>query len=196
VERAVTTGPEPAQPGTGGPIDGADLAMAFGWEPAPPGSDEPIDETDLAILAGLAGLYCRADPVPAELVERIQFAMELEDLDAEVSRLRDDSDLAPALARGEEQSRTVTFDSSHLTIMITISVVLDDTVRLDGWLAPPAALRVELRTSSGRLETDADEQGRFVIESVPRGLAQLVVRTSEDGTAGDDRSVVTPSIVM
>lgn len=161
-----------------------------------PGSDEPIDEIDAAILVGLAGMYRRADPVPAGLVERIQFAMELEDLDAEVCRLRDDSDLYPAAARGPEQSRTVTFDSSNLTIMITISVVPDDTVRLDGWLAPPAALRVELRTSSGHLATDADERGRFVIESVPRGLAQLVVRTSSQSPADDDRSVVTPSIVM
>ncbi|GIH17631.1 hypothetical protein [Rugosimonospora africana] len=173
--------------------------MTPGPVPAPldePGSDEPIDDLDLAILAGLADLYRRADPVPAGLVERIQFAVDLDDLDVEVCRLRDDSDLVPAGARGQEESRTVTFDSTNLTIMITISVVPDDTVRLDGWLAPPAALRVELRTTTGHLSTDADERGRFVIESVPRGLAQLVVRTPADGTADDDRSVVTPSIVM
>src|SRR5262245_50102978 len=120
---------------------------------APPGTSEPIDDIDIAILDGIAGLLDAVDPAPAGLVERVQFALALEDIDAEFTRLREQSELLTAAARGDEESRTITFDSTSLTIMITISTGGDDTVRLDGWLAPPAAHRVELRTSAGRLQT-------------------------------------------
>ncbi len=40
-------------------------------------------------------------------------------------------------ARGAEQSRTITFDSDSLTIMIRIDSNNDGTARVDGWLAPP-----------------------------------------------------------
>ena len=185
----MTPPPIAGEPIAGEPIAGDPIA-------GDPAADEPVDDLDLAILDGIADLFGRADPVPSGLVQRIRFAVALEDIEAEVSRLREQSDLDAAAVRGEEQSRTITFDSTSLTIMITISVVTDGTVRLDGWLAPPAAHRVELRISTGRLQTDADEQGRFVLDAVPRGLAQLVVRTGGDPESGSARSVATPSIVM
>src|SRR5215510_221955 len=162
--------------------------------PAQPGSDQPIDVCDLAVLGEVADLFADVDPVPPGLVERIRFALALEGIDAEISRLRAEFLPLAAGVRGDEESHTITFDSASLTIMITISRVAGSTVRLDGWLAPPAAHRVELRTPTGRLLTDADEHGCFVLARVPRGLAQLIVRTSGDGDPATAGSVVTPSI--
>jgi hypothetical protein len=158
-----------------------------------PGSDEPMDDLDVAILRDIADLFAAIDPVPDGLVDRVQFALALEDIDAEVSRMREELSVA---ARGEEQSRTITFDSDSLTIMVTVSPAPGDAVRLDGWLAPPGEHRVELRTSEGQLSTDADERGCFVLRSVPRGLAQLIVRTSADQATQQGKSVVTPSFVV
>jgi hypothetical protein len=76
--------------------------------------------------------------------------------------------------------------------MFSVSPSGAATVRLDGWLAPPAAHRVELRTEAGCLETSADADGRFAVADVPHGLAQLVVHPAAGGT----RSVVTPSVVL
>lgn len=151
---------------------------------------EPLDDRDLLILGGLHDLFTAADAVPAGLVARVQFALELEDIDAEVSRLHEAWEPVGAGTRGDEESRTVTFDSDSVTIMVTMSPVDGGAVRLDGWLAPPAPYRVELRTAADRTAAVADAQGRFVFDAVPPGLAQIVVR------GGEGRCVVTPSIVV
>jgi hypothetical protein len=165
--------------------------------PAPPGADEPIhgadepiDGVDLALLAELRALYGDLDPAAPDLVERIQFALALEDLDVEVFRASAGSGVLAGV-RGAEETRTITFDSDSLTIMFSISPAGPAAVRLDGWLAPPAAHRVELRTEGGAIQTDADADGRFAVDDVPHGLAQLVVHP-----AGGVRPVVTPSVVL
>ena len=148
---------------------------------------DPPDDLDLDILARIA----RDDPPPPDLDERVLFALALTDLDAEVARLAAES---PALARAGEQARTVTFDASSRTVMITIVERSDNLVRVDGWLAPGAALTVELRLpepAASRLVT-ADETGRFVFDEGPHGLAQLLVHPP---AAGAPR-VVTPSLLL
>jgi hypothetical protein len=154
-----------------------------------PGADQPIDGTDITLLSGMRDLYDTLDPMPADLVDRVQFALALEDLDVEVFRLAG-SERMPAAVRGAEETRTITFDSDSLTVMFSVSVAGGSTVRLDGWLAPPAAHRVEIRTSAGPIQAFADTDGRFAVEGVPRGLAQVVVHPS------GGRPVVTPSVVL
>ncbi len=158
---------------------------------------QPLDDTDFALLAEVRGLYESVEAPPADLVQRVQFALELETtLELEVGRLGlTGSDRELAGVRGEELSRTITFDSESLTIMISLSPTLGG-VRFDGWLAPPAAHEVEVRTLGGTLNAQADADGRFVVEPVPRGMAQLVVRTGPESGDGAGKTVVTPSIVV
>jgi hypothetical protein len=153
-------------------------------------ADAPLDDQDLALLAELRGLYDHVDPVPDGLVQQIHFALALDSFDIDVLRPRSGGQLALA-TRGEEQTRTITFDTERLTIMISISATGKDQVRIDGWLAPPAAHPIELRHVGGSLTTVADDQGRFVLDLVPHGTAQIVVRP---GPAG--HVVATPSIVV
>jgi hypothetical protein len=158
-----------------------------------------LDDTDQAILDQVAALYARFDPPPPDLDERTRFAMALADLDAEVARLSEDR-LVGSGARATERTRTITFDADSRTIMVTVADRPDGLVRLDGWLAPAAALRVELRIggtaphapASSQVVT-SDDSGRFVFDGVPRGLAQLLVHPLDDG--GTSR-VVTPSLVL
>jgi hypothetical protein len=151
-----------------------------------------LDGLDAEILDGIRTLYTEVDPPPRHLVERVQFALELADADVEVFRLGLDNDLVTT-TRGE-QSRTVTFDSDSMSIMIRLSPGGHGRIRLDGWLAPPAARQVELRTRGSALSTDADDQGRFVFEEVPHGLVQLAVNLVEENAPARRRVVVTPSI--
>ena len=95
-----------------------------------------------------------------------------------MARLTAEEDSWPLAARGTEQSRTITFDSESLTIMIRIDANGDGTVRVDGWLAPPQRREVELKTAADPLSAASDEQGRFAFRRVPRGTAQLVVRAA------------------
>lgn len=164
-------------------------------------ADEPPDATDLAILDEVRAAFGAADPMPADLPERISFRLALRDLEVEVARLTAEEDQPVLAARGAEQSRTITFGSDSLTIMIRVDSNSDGTARVDGWLAPPQPRGIEMRTPAGPLTTRADPQGRFAFSSVPRGTAQLVVQpagheSAGHGPASAGRSVVTPALIL
>ena len=48
---------------------------------------EPMDHLDFEILDGIREIFERADPMPADLPERIMFSLAMRDLEAEVARL-------------------------------------------------------------------------------------------------------------
>ena len=154
----------------------------------PPGAGEPLDELDTRLLAGVRELWSEADPMPPTLVEQIRFAIQLEDVDLEVMRIRE-AELATS--RSTEQGRLITFDSESLTIMVNVSAESGGTIRLDGWLTPPDAHPIEIRTASGPMATDSDVQGRFALGGVPHGMVQIVVRTP-----GRTRTVSTPAVEL
>lgn len=155
----------------------------------------PLDELDFAILTDVRALWDALDPVPPTLVDQICFAMDLESTDFEVLRLTER--MRFEVARGEEQSRLITFDSDSLTIMIKIDQNRNGTVRLDGWLTPPASHPIELRTMDGSMVTASDDGGRFALDGIRPGMAQLVVRPNGTQTPADQgRTVTTPSIVL
>jgi hypothetical protein len=161
-----------------------------------PTADQPLDDIDLAILDEIRAEFERADPMPADLPERIRFSLALRDLEVEVARLAAEENQLLLAARGQEQTRTVTFDSDSVTIMIRIDSNNDGTARVDGWLAPPQRREIELKTTAHVLRAVSDEQGRFALASVPRGMAQLIVRPAGHRPGEPGRSVVTPALIL
>jgi hypothetical protein len=159
-------------------------------------ADEPVDALDLEILDGIRDLYQAADPMPADLPERIRFSLALRDLEIEVARLAAEEDMPVVAARAAEQSRTITFDSDSLTIMIRIEANPDGTARVDGWLAPSQRRTIEMTTATGKLSVVTDEQGRFAFTSVPRGTVQLLIRPDEHGQSGSEQAVMTPALIV
>ena len=155
---------------------------------------EPIDHDDLALLNSLRAYYDEHDPVPDGLVERIQFELTLDALQAEVATLTQ-LDLSTSGARGfaTEAARTITFTSESATTMVTISPQGEDLVRVDGWAAPGDGIRVELLLADGARETTADEDGRFVFDSVPTGLAKFALHLPAGATSA---TVVSPTIEL
>jgi hypothetical protein len=137
---------------------------------------QPLDPSDFALLNFLRAYYDEHDPVPDGLVERIQFELTLDALHAEVATLMQ-MDMAGAGVRSAapEAVRTITFTSESLTTMVTLTPQPDGTVRVDGWATPGAGIRVELLLADGPSETYADDDGRFVFEDVPSGLAKFVM---------------------
>ena len=55
---------------------------------------------------------------------------------------------------------------------------------------------MELRTGERLLDAAVDDEGRFVLDAIPRGLAQLVVRLGVALTDGPEQSILTPAIVL
>jgi hypothetical protein len=150
----------------------------------------PIDDDDVRVLARLAALYRTVDPVPPGLVDRVAFGITLDAMHAEIAELQRSADLVGVRGNDATEAQSVTFTSSNLTTMVTVSVSSGDRVRIDGWAAPGAGLAVELRVGEQTLHAIADDDGRFVFDDVARGLAQFVLRPSPAGA----RPVVTPSI--
>ena len=137
---------------------------------------EQLDPSDFALLNTLRAHYDESDPVPDGLVERIQFHITLDALNTEVATLTQ-LDMAAAGARSAttEAVRTITFTSDSVTTMVTLTPLGDGTVRVDGWAAPGAGIRVEVLLPDGPRNTYADDDGRFVFEGVPSGLAKFAL---------------------
>jgi hypothetical protein len=154
----------------------------------------PIDDADGLALATLRRIYEAGDPVPPSLLDRVKFAITLDDLEAEVARLQREAlpELAAARSENVLKAQTVTFTSDALTTMVTITPLPTNGVRIDGWASPGAFLDVELRIGDETRHVVADEDGRFVFEQVDHGFAQLVLRQNGGGEGG--HAVITPAI--
>ncbi|WP_329309812.1 hypothetical protein [Streptomyces sp. NBC_01262] len=151
---------------------------------------------DEELLRRLREMWEATDPVPDGLADRVLFTLDLEHLEFELLRLHDA--FAPQAARGHESARTITFSSDSLTVMVTVSPAggRGPAHRLDCWIAPAAALRVELRTSGGSQETTADRDGRLSFPEVPAGLVQLVLHPTEGAALDLVVPVMTPAVQL
>ncbi|WP_173077064.1 carboxypeptidase regulatory-like domain-containing protein [Phytohabitans rumicis] len=149
---------------------------------------------DQMVLRAVHDMWESLDPVPVDLADRVLFTLQLEDLEFELMRLQEA--LAPMGARGAETASTVTFSAESLTVMVTVSDSGPHHRRIDGWIAPGGALRVELRTPRGVHETHADADGRFAFAEVPSGLVQIMIHPTNGATVPLHRPVVTPPVQL
>ena len=165
--------------------------MGSAGELHPPAA--PLDQADLALLDQLAALWDELDPVPDDLVDRIGLALTLDALHTEVAELRrvGSAELAVRADETSIEAETITFTTDVLTVMITVHAE-GEHVRIDGWATPTGVLAVELRQGANVVTTESDEDGRFVLEDVPRGPARLVLRRAAEPTV----PVVTPMIEL
>lgn len=155
--------------------------------------DSDLDTVDLAVLNAVRAWYDETDPVPAGLVERIEFELTLDALHTEVAELMLMDSAAGVRSASTESVRTVTFTSQTLTTMITITPQAPGTVRVDGWIAPGQPLQVEVHLASGTITTTADEDGRFVLTDVPSGLAKFALLLVH---GDEEQTVLSPTIEL
>lgn len=149
---------------------------------------EPMDSTDHEILERLRALWSRTDPCPADLVDRIGFALTVRELHAEVARLTEQPlALTRAAVTGPTEARTVSFSTDELSIMVSLSEVGRDRARLDGWLTWGGAEVVVTTADGTTLTVRSDGSGRFVADDLAHGQTQLLVRGE------GRRPVITPS---
>ena len=151
---------------------------------------QPLDDLDRAVLDSLAELFRAADPVPAGLTDDIKFALTVQALHAEVAELQR-LGAESALARSEyTHTQTLTFSAETLSVMVTLSPIDADEVRVDGWVTGhDSAVVIELRAADGTITAEVDEDGRFTIDPAPRGLVRFVFLPE-----GELRPVITPSV--
>lgn len=150
-------------------------------------SDWP-DALDQQILAGLRDGFDASDPPPPFLDDLVVLALGAAHLDAEVARLVDDASVAPG-TRATARVRTLRFEGGGATVLLSITEDPSGTRRVDGWLLPAHAATVSLHRTDDVLTVQADDAGRFVLDGLSEGAAQLVVR-------GSDAVVVTTAVQL
>ena len=151
---------------------------------------QPLDDLDRSILEAVAEVFRAADPVPAGLTEDIKFALTVQAMHAEVAELQRVG-AEGALARSEyTQTQTLTFSAEAISVMVTMSPIDADEVRVDGWVTGhDSGVRVELRAGTRIVGAEVDDDGRFTIDPAPRGLVRFVFLPD-----GDVRPVITPTV--
>ena len=159
----------------------------------PGGSDPtlPLDGSDEAVLAEVAAMLQTLDPMPEDLVERMQFAIALDEVFdevAEMTRVLDDALAVRSDITDAVRTQTVTFSAERLTAMVTLSESGPGRVRIDGWISPAGVRRVGVRMQGADLDVNSDESGRFVVQDLREGFVQLVFHPTGDETG----LVVTP----
>jgi hypothetical protein len=156
-----------------------------------------LDASDQALLAEVATMLGTVDPMPADLVDRVQFALALDEVYDEVaqmSRVRDDALAVRTQLVDATRTETLTFSAERLTAMVTISAAGPGRVRLDGWVTPAGVRRVNLRMQGVDDEAVTDEGGRFAAEGLREGFVQLVFHPL--GPDDEGGLVVTPLFKM
>ena len=151
----------------------------------------PMDQNDIEILGSLREMWDAVDPLPEGLTDRIQFAMSVASLEAEVARIVEESEALASVRSTYERATSVTFETSSVSAMLDIDEVGPDTVDITGWVSVKP-MEVELRESSRSRFTHTDANGRFEFAGITRGLVHLVFRASEPGS----RPIITPAIEL
>jgi hypothetical protein len=129
-------------------------------------------------LAELRALFARMEPVPERLDEAARSAYTWRTIDAELAELmRDSADAADeaalALRSAAVGPRMLSFETPRVAIEAEVSIVGPRTRRLVGQIIPPVAATMTLEQGGVRLETVADELGRFVFEGLGAGPTRL-----------------------
>jgi hypothetical protein len=158
--------------------------------------------TDDQLLDALAGLYAALDPAPDDLVDGVLARLEVEGLEAEheLLTLIEHVDHAvgtrgPELAaRGTDAATALEFAGASYRLLVRISTV-DGRRRIDGWVVPPATLRVSLvydDLTEAQRTADSDLDGRFELSDLPAGRVRLWLWPLTDDSATGGAPLVTP----
>ncbi len=164
-------------------------------------TDDALDDIDFAILHEVRDLADLVDPVPTELVDKVKFALTVQALDAELAELMA-SPLVQVRSQDVALAQSITFTSSTLSLMISVSEERDGTIRLDGWVTQGGA-QIELHVDPApfgilavppQRVVEAEATGRFVIDGLTHGRFVFVVRQHPERPS--ERPVVTPAMEL
>jgi hypothetical protein len=161
-----------------------------------PGSDPELalaagtlDALDVRLLDDLRAVHTALDPVPADLTDRIKFAMSVAALEAQVAELVSSATLETVRATDYDRAHTVTFTADDLSVMVSIEYGTSTRVDVVGWVNQPE-VEVELRERGRTRSTTVDEDGRFAFAGVERGLVSFVLRRQGQPSAPP---IITPA---
>ncbi|MGH9155309.1 MAG: hypothetical protein ACRD1K_05585 [Acidimicrobiales bacterium] len=138
-------------------------------------------QDDDQLLARLAGLTRRIDPVPSEVTEAARGSYAWRTLDLDLAELLydscDEGELVGVRSGGD--SRQLTFQGAGMTVEMEVSL----GGGLVGQIVPPQPAGIEVRHGSSVTALVADHLGRFATTKVPPGPVSLHVRPDSGARA-------------
>jgi hypothetical protein len=151
-----------------------------------------LDDVDAHVLDQLRHLHEVVDPPPADLVDRVKFAMTVAALEAEVADIVSSATLETVRGTDYDRADTVTFASDGLSVMVSIEHGATTRADIVGWVSE-TDVEVELRERGRTRTAVVDEEGRFSFTGVERGLVNFVLRRRGDVAAPP---IITPAIEL
>jgi hypothetical protein len=151
-----------------------------------------LDDVDAHVLDQLRHLHEVGDPPPADLVDRVKFAMTVAALEAEVAEIVSSATLETVRGTDYDRADTVTFASDGLSVMVNIEHGATTRADIIGWVSE-TDVEVELRERGRTRTAVVDEDGRFSFTGVERGLVNFVLRRRGDVAAPP---IITPAIEL
>ena len=138
-------------------------------------------QSDEEVMARLAGLAARIDPVPADVAAAARASLAWARVASELAELVYDSAMDDRELVGVRggTGRQLTFEGPGLTVEIEVA---PGGGRLVGQLVPPQAAQIEVRHLGGSLTVDSDELGRFSAERVSPGPVSLRCKAGDAAT--------------
>lgn len=151
------------------------------------------ERTDDELLAGIRGFWEQRDPVPDDLVARVQAAAalaatELYDvgLDLELMLLVERTDELAGARGASTTAYTLRF--AHDGVDLLLRVTTDGArSRIDGWVVPPSpiALTVQRDTDTGWADLatlEVGDTGRFELPALIPGMLRLRLEPADGST--------------
>jgi len=151
---------------------GGDVMTPRDWEAL---AQESLDPSDVAILGRMRAGLDDIDPPPVGLTDRIQFALTVAALEAEVADIVAAESLAAVRSDDYDRATTITFASDGFSATVSLEPRRAGALGLRGWVSDPGT-EVEVRERSRSQFTTSDEHGRFGFASLQPGLIHLVFR--------------------
>lgn len=141
---------------------------------------------DAVLFADLRDLWQAADPMPADLVDRVIAAVAAEGLTQEYALLTLVETASAEPVRSDAETLTLQFSDGQTSILLHIAAAAGGRRRIDGWVDTEA---VEIVLTQGTLSRSTmPAQGRFVFDDVPAGLTSVRLTTADD----PPRTLATP----
>ena len=134
-------------------------------------------------------MYDSIDPVPPGMVDRIQFALTLDALHAEVAELQRLTEGSFAHRAETASVYSVTFASESMTTMISVTGTSFGRVRIDGWIAPALPVQVELRLLDHTSTVDGAGQRAVRVRGRPARSGPVRAALTGRGAAAGDHAV-------
>lgn len=157
----------------------------------------PDEGQDDAVWEELGQMWRDADPVPADLAERVLVALAMDDIDTEYAMLhlvQRSTELVGT--RSEDTAVTISFAAGDVVVTIHVSTLPGERRRLDGWVTAGGATGVDVVQKDHRLHASVDEAGRFAVPDVAAGPTRLTFALGDADADGTPRTFATPVVEL